>query len=107
MTKFESNKFADVREPSSFKKEEPTYLDESSLPDSFDWRDKGAVNPVRVYADRYCYASWSFAVPESIEGEHFIKKGTLFKLSPQQFIDCTPYCDGCKGCLTKFPFSYA
>jgi len=81
MTKFESNKFAEVSEPSSFIKKEPTYLDASNLPDSFDWRDKGAVNPVRMFA-KNCGASWSFAVPESIEGEHFIKKGTLFKLSP-------------------------
>jgi C1A family cysteine protease len=80
MTKFESNKFAEVSEPSSFNKKEPAYLDASSLPDSFDWRDKGAVNPVRN--GKNCGASWSFAVPESIEGEHFIKKGTLFKLSP-------------------------
>jgi cathepsin F len=87
MTKFESNKFAEVSEPSSFIKKEPTYLDASNLPDSFDWRDKGAVNPVRNYAN-HCGPSWSFAVPASIEGEHFIKKGTLFNLSPQQFIDC-------------------
>jgi C1A family cysteine protease len=80
MTKFESNKFAEVSEPSSFKKKEPTYLDDSNLPDSFDWRDKGAVNPVRD--EGFCHASWSFAVPESIEGEHFIKKGTLYILSP-------------------------
>jgi len=90
MTKFESNKFADVREPSSFKKEEPTYLDESSLPDSFDWRDKGAVNPVRN--GKNCGASWSFAVPESIEGEHFIKTGTLLSLAEQQFVDCVATC---------------
>ena len=80
MTKFESKKFAEVSEPSSFIKKQPTYLNASSLPDSFDWRDKGAVNPVRN--GKNCGASWSFAVPESIEGEHFIKKGTLFKLSP-------------------------
>jgi len=105
MTKFESNNFAEVREPSSFIKKEPTYLDASSLTDSFDWRDKGAVNPVRSIGN--CQkASWSFAVPESIEGAYFIEKGTLFKLSPQQFIDCT-FCGGCYGCDVEHSFVYA
>ena len=61
MTKFESNKYAEVSEPSFFKKKEPTYLDASSVPDSFDWRDKGAVTPVRSKGN--CGGSWFFTIP--------------------------------------------
>jgi len=47
MTKFEAERMNGFKMPSSFEEQEPTYLDDSNLTASIDWRTKGAVNPVK------------------------------------------------------------
>lgn len=71
-----------------------------NLPDSFDWRDKGAVTPIKNQLD--CGACWAFATAASVEGAWFKKSGKLVNLSQQSIIDCTwKYGNG--GCLGGTP----
>ena len=74
-------------------------------PASIDWRDKGAVNPVQDQAD--CGSCWAFSSTAAMEGAHFLKTGTLLKLSEQQFVDCDPQSEGCNGGLEMYAFEYA
>ena len=96
MTKFEAERMNGFKMPSSFEEQEPTYLDDSSLTASIDWRTKGAVNPVKDQGN--CGSCWAFSATAAIEGAHFIKTGKLLSLSEQQFVDCAPTKNGgCKG----------
>ena len=82
-----------------------TELSTANLSDSVDWRTKGAVNPVQDQG--MCGSCWAFSSTAAMEGEHFIKTGTLLKLSEQQFVDCDPKSEGCNGGLEAYAFQYA
>jgi len=76
----------------------PTVVfDTSSIPDSVDWRTKGAVTSVKNQAT--CGGCWAFAAAATLESLYQIKTNkTLTDFSPQQLIDCTSTCAGCSGC---------
>jgi cathepsin F len=58
----------------------------TSLPASFDWRDKGAVTPVR---DQGSIGScWAFSTVQNVEGVHFLAGNQLTPLSAEQLVDC-------------------
>ena len=61
--------------------QEPTVLDTNDLPKKIDWREQGAVNPVKDQG--LCGSCWAFATTCSVEGHHFIKTGELLSLSEQ------------------------
>jgi C1A family cysteine protease len=75
--------------------------------DSVDWRDKGAVNGIQNQGD--CGSCWAFGSVAAMEAAHFIKTGTLLKLSEQQFVECSHDGDnnGCNGGEPQLAFKYA
>ncbi|KAK8813267.1 hypothetical protein WA158_002859 [Blastocystis sp. Blastoise] len=75
------------------------------IPESVDWRDKGAVTPVKDQGD--CGSCWAFSAVAAMEAAIFIKRGTLYSLSEQQLIDCDPVSWGCLGGHMDDAFTYA
>jgi C1A family cysteine protease len=103
MTKFEFQRV--LGKKAAVEHDSVTELATSNLSASVDWRTKGAVNPVQNQGQ--CGSCWAFSATAAMEGEHFIKTGSLLKLSEQQFVDCVPKSDGCDGGLEMWAFMYA
>jgi len=66
-----------------------------SLPSSFDWRKKGAVNPIKD--QEQCGSCWAFSAVVALEGAYFLEHNKLLSFSEQQIVDCDKDDDGCDG----------
>jgi cathepsin L len=75
-----------------------------SVPAAIDWRDYGAVTPVKDQGQ--CGSCWSFGSTGALEGQFFLKNGTLLSFSEQQLVDCDYYCYGCNGGNADLAFTY-
>ncbi|CAM0902029.1 unnamed protein product [Alopecurus aequalis] len=79
--------------------------DGEELPESFDWREKGAVVGVKDQGN--CSSSWAFSAIAAVEGINQIVTGQLISLSEQELIDCdTKYNAGCRGGLMDDAFVF-
>jgi len=95
--------------PDSVKRQNMLTLKKNiASPDTFDWRSKGAVTPVKDQAQ--CGSCWAFSVTENVESVWMLAKGltneTMTHLSPQQIVDCDESDAGCNGGDTPTAYDY-
>ncbi|CAN6465862.1 unnamed protein product [Victoria cruziana] len=78
----------------------------TSVPPSMDWREKGAVTPVKDQGA--CGCCWAFSAVAAMEGLTKLKTGKLISLSEQQLVDCDIHGtdEGCSGGLMDAAFEY-
>lgn len=121
--KAELNKFADLskeeflskwggymrtyRFSNSEKVEEYTGKEITSIPRKIDWREKNCVT--EISNQNNCASSWAFSTAAILECYYYKKEDQLYKLSPQQMIDCIDTSEnyGCKGGKPETGLNYA
>lgn len=80
-------------------------VEDSEIPDSLDWRKRGAVSKVKNQGS--CGACWSFSATGAVEGINQIVTGSLVSLSEQELIDCDrSYNEGCGGGLMDYAYQF-
>ena len=79
-----------------------------AVPESFDWRLEGVVNPVRDQGQ--CGSCWAFATTANAESVWAISKGELLDLSEEYLVDCATgvgyFNMGCNGGNPDSAFKY-
>merc|ERR1719385_488603 len=70
-------------------------LSNVKAPLTMDWRDNGAVTPVKNQGQ--CGSCWAFSTIGTVEGAHAIASGKLVSLSEQQLMDCDSNNNACNG----------
>ncbi|CAB80354.1 cysteine proteinase [Arabidopsis thaliana] len=75
------------------------------VPETVDWRQKGAVNPIKDQGT--CGSCWAFSTTAAVEGINKIVTGELISLSEQELVDCDKsYNQGCNGGLMDYAFQF-
>ncbi|KAL6134146.1 hypothetical protein ACLB2K_066379 [Fragaria x ananassa] len=78
----------------------------ASVPATMDWRQKGAVTPVKDQGQ--CGCCWAFSAVAAMEGITQLTTGKLISLSEQELVDCDVNGEdqGCEGGLMDDAFRF-
>ena len=84
--------------------------DTSSNGGSIDWRERGAVTPVKNQkVPHTCGCCYAFVATAAVESAYAIKHGTLKSFSEQQIVDCSSRTTNNNGCVAgtvAYAFNY-
>lgn len=64
--------------------------------ESFDWREKDVLNPVK-YERQACPSNWAYVTVDAAEAAYTISTGKKYEFSFQELLDCVIGCSGCKS----------
>ncbi|WJX72429.1 hypothetical protein P8452_56314 [Trifolium repens] len=82
------------------------YENVTDVPSAVDWRQEGAVTPIKDQGK--CGCCWAFSAVASTEGIHKLSTGNLVSLSEQELVDCDVNGEdqGCEGGLMDDAFEF-
>jgi len=82
------------------------YESVGDIPESWDWRAKDGVSPVKNQGS--CGSCWTFSTVGTLEAHSLINYGSFDPLAEQQLVDCAGDFDnhGCEGGLPSHAFEY-
>uniref|UniRef100_A0A9I9CZ95 Vignain n=1 Tax=Cucumis melo TaxID=3656 RepID=A0A9I9CZ95_CUCME len=80
------------------------YEQDTDLPSSVDWRERGAVNAIKEQGT--CGSCWAFSSVAAVEAINKIKTNQLLSLSEQELLDCNYRNKGCNGGFMEIAFDF-